>query len=383
MAREFGTSQAPVREALRDLEALGVVEITAFRGARVRRPSARRAARGLRGPRRARDAGGRLALAHASPTRTSTSSMATSTQMRRAAEAGDTVRRGDGRRRLPRPRHATCPATPPSSGSGGTLEPFSRTYITIASPGVDRRPIADRHAPLVSTRSAPATRTPCARPSTTTSSGARQSLARVWADPDAGSAAPPGPIARCPLGVRSLALPGAPRHRKETHGPTTAPDRGVLRGSRPPARRRARRRAARARARRPELPRLPARRRAHLAAGDAGRPGHRLAPGRREGRPLRRARRDLHRVVAGRPDPEGHRGRARAAHGGRRAAPVPQRRRPLPRQDLPVPGRRVQPRQEHGPHRGGRPRRPPGRLGDDRHRRGRPRRHGLRGRRSS
>src|SRR5512139_851338 len=40
VARELGTSQAPVREALRDLEALGVVELNAFRGARVRRPSA-------------------------------------------------------------------------------------------------------------------------------------------------------------------------------------------------------------------------------------------------------------------------------------------------------------------------------------------------------
>ena len=38
VARELGTSQAPVREALRDLEALGVVEISPFRGARVRRP---------------------------------------------------------------------------------------------------------------------------------------------------------------------------------------------------------------------------------------------------------------------------------------------------------------------------------------------------------
>src|SRR5512134_3758453 len=37
VARELGTSQAPVREALRGLEALGVVEITPFRGARVRR----------------------------------------------------------------------------------------------------------------------------------------------------------------------------------------------------------------------------------------------------------------------------------------------------------------------------------------------------------
>lgn len=39
VARELGTSQAPVREALRDLEALGVVEINAFRGARVRHPT--------------------------------------------------------------------------------------------------------------------------------------------------------------------------------------------------------------------------------------------------------------------------------------------------------------------------------------------------------
>ena len=37
VARELGTSQAPVREALRGLEALGVVEILPFRGARVRR----------------------------------------------------------------------------------------------------------------------------------------------------------------------------------------------------------------------------------------------------------------------------------------------------------------------------------------------------------
>src|SRR3972149_3811605 len=39
VARELGTSQAPVREALRDLEALGVVENSPFRGARVRQPS--------------------------------------------------------------------------------------------------------------------------------------------------------------------------------------------------------------------------------------------------------------------------------------------------------------------------------------------------------
>jgi DNA-binding GntR family transcriptional regulator len=36
LAQELGTSQAPVREALRDLELLGLVESEAFRGSRVR-----------------------------------------------------------------------------------------------------------------------------------------------------------------------------------------------------------------------------------------------------------------------------------------------------------------------------------------------------------
>ena len=39
VARELNTSQAPIREALRGLEALGLVEITPFRGARERRPT--------------------------------------------------------------------------------------------------------------------------------------------------------------------------------------------------------------------------------------------------------------------------------------------------------------------------------------------------------
>ena len=39
VARELGTSQAPVREALRDLATLGFVEMQPYRGSRVRKPT--------------------------------------------------------------------------------------------------------------------------------------------------------------------------------------------------------------------------------------------------------------------------------------------------------------------------------------------------------
>ncbi len=147
VARELGTSQAPVREALRDLEGLGVVETTAFRGARVRRPSADelleafvvRAALESLGARRAietltdadlEELGGYIA------------------EMRDAADAGD-VRREAIADASFHSRIVELAGNATLMRVWRTLEPFSRTYITIVAPGSDRRRIADGHEPIL------------------------------------------------------------------------------------------------------------------------------------------------------------------------------------------------------------------------------------------
>jgi DNA-binding GntR family transcriptional regulator len=148
VARELGTSQAPVREALRDLEALGVVETTAFRGARVRRPSAAELLEGFTVRAELESLGARLAI----PRLTDEDLRVLASyveEMRRTAEDGDL--------------HAEATADAAFHGriielSGNatlqrvwkTLEPFSRTYITMVVPGVDRRRIAELHAPVLS-----------------------------------------------------------------------------------------------------------------------------------------------------------------------------------------------------------------------------------------
>jgi DNA-binding GntR family transcriptional regulator len=147
VARELGTSQAPVREALRDLEALGVVETTAFRGARVRRPSADELLEAFVIRAELESLGARLAI----PRLTDEDLEALAgyvDEMRRSAEEGDHY------------AEATADATfhgriVELAGNATlervwrTLEPFSRTYITMVVPGVDGRRIADLHAPIL------------------------------------------------------------------------------------------------------------------------------------------------------------------------------------------------------------------------------------------
>jgi DNA-binding GntR family transcriptional regulator len=147
VARELGTSQAPVREALRDLEALGVVETSPFRGARVRRPSADELLEAFAVRSQLESLAARLALERITDDELDELSLYLD-EMRRAARAGDS--------------HAEATADASFHGriveiAGNAtlervwrlLEPFSRTYITIVAPGVDQHRIADLHQPVM------------------------------------------------------------------------------------------------------------------------------------------------------------------------------------------------------------------------------------------
>jgi DNA-binding GntR family transcriptional regulator len=147
IARELGTSQAPVREALRGLEALGVVEITPFRGARVRRPSRREIidAYAVRSTLEALAA--RLTVPRL--TDANLAELAGHLEaMRAAADKADgrAVAEADARfhgRIVELADNQTLVKV------WRSLEPFSRTYLTLVVPGADPQWSASLHAPIL------------------------------------------------------------------------------------------------------------------------------------------------------------------------------------------------------------------------------------------
>ncbi len=147
VARELNTSQAPVREALRALEALGVVEIMPFKGARVRRPARREILEAYA----VRLALEKLAVRLAAP-------LLTSQDLAQLAEQCDLMhlraREGD--------MHAVAEADAGFHGRilevagnrtlrtvWASLEPFLRTYITLVVPGADPEWAANLHTPIL------------------------------------------------------------------------------------------------------------------------------------------------------------------------------------------------------------------------------------------
>jgi len=147
VARELGTSQAPVREALRGLEAIGVVEIAPFRGARVRRPTRREILEAYA----VRSALEALAARLAVPRMTDADlvELAGYLEAMRAAareDDGPGVAEADARfhgRIVDLADNGTLARV------WGSLEPFSRTYLTLVVPGADPQWSADLHGPIV------------------------------------------------------------------------------------------------------------------------------------------------------------------------------------------------------------------------------------------
>jgi DNA-binding GntR family transcriptional regulator len=147
VARELGTSQAPVREALRGLEAVGVVEITPFRGARVRRPSRHEIIEAYAVRSALEALGARLAVPRM--TDADLAELASHLEAMRAAARDDD---GHGLAEADARFHARIVEL----ADNGTLEkvwrslePFSRTYITLAVPGADPQWSADLHGPIL------------------------------------------------------------------------------------------------------------------------------------------------------------------------------------------------------------------------------------------
>jgi DNA-binding GntR family transcriptional regulator len=147
VADELGISQAPVREALRDLEQLGCIVHEPFRGCSVRAFSVEE-------------------LLEAFPVRAALEALAA----RLAAERIDedellrlaalldvmraAARRGDAHDQSQ--ANASFHATIVRAARNATLErqwtllePFSRTYISVSRPGLDLLALSERHVPIL------------------------------------------------------------------------------------------------------------------------------------------------------------------------------------------------------------------------------------------
>jgi DNA-binding GntR family transcriptional regulator len=147
VAKELGTSQAPVREALHSLAALGVVEIVPFRGARVRnlQPEELLEAYVVRSTNEA------LAAKLAVP-------RMTDADLRELAELGDKMqaaaKAGDGRTVAEydvrfHERIVELSGNRTLARVWRSLEPFSRTYLTLVMPGADPQWSAGLHTPIL------------------------------------------------------------------------------------------------------------------------------------------------------------------------------------------------------------------------------------------
>lgn len=147
IAREFGVSQAPVREALRSLASLGLVEMRPHRGSRVRQPSREELVEAVhvRGVLEAYAA----EIAAQKITDGELEQLEELLEgMRECARKGDALAQAH--------LNAEFHSTIVHAAGNGTLmrswkllEPFTQTYLTATASGVDLLWLADRHVEIL------------------------------------------------------------------------------------------------------------------------------------------------------------------------------------------------------------------------------------------
>jgi DNA-binding GntR family transcriptional regulator len=147
IAQELGVSQAPVREALRDLEQLGCIVHEPFRGCSVRAFSAQELLEAF--PVRAALEALAARLAAERMTEDELLRLAELVEkMRAAADRGDAHDQSQANAQF----HATIVRAARNATlerQWSFLEPFSRTYISVSQPGLDLRALSDRHVPIL------------------------------------------------------------------------------------------------------------------------------------------------------------------------------------------------------------------------------------------
>jgi DNA-binding GntR family transcriptional regulator len=147
IARQLGTSQAPVREALRDLATLGLVEMHPYRGARVREPAADELVEAMEVRGELEALAARAAVSHVDAEMLSRMRDLLD-EMRASAARGDAHAQAQQNSRF-----HTCVIA--ASGNltlqrlWSMLEPFARSYLTATVPGADLHWLAERHVAIL------------------------------------------------------------------------------------------------------------------------------------------------------------------------------------------------------------------------------------------
>jgi DNA-binding GntR family transcriptional regulator len=147
IAQELGVSQAPVREALRDLEQLGCVVHEPFRGCSVRAFSAEELLEAFPVRAALEALAARLAAERISEDELLDLAELLE-RMRAAAQRGDAHDQSQANASF----HATivrAARNPTLERQWSFLEPFSRTYLTVSQPGLDLLALSERHVPIL------------------------------------------------------------------------------------------------------------------------------------------------------------------------------------------------------------------------------------------